>query len=523
MKKLDWVPGINEKYKATGSFYQISDLPNGNKAIKYLAGIAILYSPFFIAGHVAAGWLNFPLDGFSLPYQLAICFAALFYAFLGLWILRSVLLRYFSDNVTALTLLLVALATNYVQYVSVDSGMTHGYIFTLYALLLATTIKWHDKPTTWMAFLIGFIIGIGVISRPTEAVMIFIPLLYWMHDPAYKTRKWTLVKQNRLHVITAIVGGIVAVFPQLIYWKIVSGHWVYDVGSKFTFFRPHWQVLFGWEKGWFIYTPVALCMVAGLFFFKKNPFYRAVLVYFILNVWIVIAWDDWHYGASYSCRALVQSYAVMTLPMAAIIERLIANKFKFIVLVVGAFLIFVNLFQIWQYNKGILRFDKMNRRYYQAIFLNPHPSPLQMSLMDTDEYLKDTKLYTIDSEIKIDSQFIINAVKISQQTLFETEIDQLFQYKEYDDKWLQISIQVLSAWGAYDSNLITQFTSGDQVKQTSVRMQNGISKKMEWNTIEYFFHIPKESLQGNLRIMAETKVQEDIFIKNLNIKVLVKK
>ena len=53
----------------------------------------------------------------------------------------------------------------------------------------------------------------------------------------------------------------------------------------------------------------------------------------------------------------------------------------------GCYLIFLNLFQLWQYNRGIIHYNDMNRRYYQAVYLNPHPSAAEMSLLDTDEQL----------------------------------------------------------------------------------------------------------------------------------------
>src|SRR5947207_8981229 len=137
-----------------------------------------------------------------------------------------------------------------------------------------------------------------------------------------KRKKWTFAKKHPLHFFSAIAGGITALLPQLIYWKEVTGSWIYKMGSKWDFLNPHWRVLFGWEKGWFIYTPVTILMVVGLFMLKKAEYKRAVIVFFILNIWIIIAWHDWRFGGSYSCRALTQSLAVMAIPLSALIERI---------------------------------------------------------------------------------------------------------------------------------------------------------------------------------------------------------
>lgn len=521
VKKMDWVGPMVNKYNLTGSLYQLSELDNGNKVMKYFLGVSILYSPFFIAGHFIAGSLDFDQDGFSLPYQLSICVAAIFFSLIGLLLLRWTLLHFFSDRVTAVTLVLVTLATNYVQYVSVDSGMTHGYIFAIYALILALTIKWHNNPTTLGAFIIGAIVGFSTITRPTEGIMLFIPLLYAMHDKFSKEKKWNSTK--RKHIILALSGGLMGILPQLVYWKIVTGNWIHDVGSKWTFFQPNWQVLIGWEKGWFIYTPVAMFMIIGLFYIRKNPFYWSVLIFCILNIWIVTAWDDWRYGASYSARALIQSYSVLALPLAAVVEKLLWNKFRLIFLIVFLYLTLVNLFQIWQYNKTILHFNDMNRKYYQAIYLNPSPTPVQMSLLDTKETIKNKRNYIVIDSIDLDTQFAINVDNNSKIILYESDLKNTPLGLADNNQWIQITAKVFSAWGAFDSYLITELTQDGEVKTTKCRLENGISKHGNWNTVSYYFKIPTGKSTGKLRVYAETRISQTIYLKDVEIKFIILK
>ena len=516
--QLKWFPHILEVYNPTGNVYQISALPNGNYAMKYLMGLSILYLPFFFMGHWTAGWLGFPQDGFSAPYQLAICLAALVYALLGLWILRAVLRRFFSEVATAMTLLLVALATNYPQYVSSDSGQTHGFLFTMYAALLYATLRWHEKPARGWAFAIGVLIGLSCITRPTEAVMLFIPLLW----RGQGQEKWALWRQYRTHLLMALLGGFLAIFPQLAYWKYVTGHWIYDVGSKFTFFRPHWQVLFGWEKGWFIYTPLALFMVAGMYFMRAYPFRRSVLAFAGMNIWIIIAWSDWRYGGSYSCRALVQSYAVLALPLAIMVEKCLHSRWKYAGLALAGFLLYLNLFQIWQYNRTIVHYYDMNRRYYQAVFLKAQPSPLDMSLLDTKERLSSEAGFSQQTLFSSDSTALIHAVKQPQRVFFERPLADLPGWPSGREHWLRITAQVQSGWGAYDSQLITRLTAGNQTKQTACRLENGICVPGAWNTIDYYFRIPDDYQTGTLTVLAETKAQQDIFIRNVVVQLLTR-
>ncbi len=517
VKKMEWLEPIVEKYQSTGSIYQVNSIPNGNRVMKYLIGVSILYSPFFIVGHLAAGLMNYPQDGFSSPYQVAVCVAALCYAFMGLMLLRRILLSYFNDQITMITLLLVGLATNYSQYVSVDTGMSHGYIFMLYTLLIWLTIRWHERPAIRTAFGIGIVIGLGVISRPTELVMLFIPLLYATHSAVSRKGKWNLVKANIYHVAYAIAGGIFGILPQILYWKYVTGNFIYDVGSKWNFLDPHWRVLFGWEKGWFIYTPVTILMVIGLWFMRKLPLYRSVLIFFILNTWIVIAWSDWQYGASYSSRALIQSYAIMSIPLAAFFQSQLNARWKYGLYLLTAFLIFLNLFQIWQYNNSIIHYQDMNRRYYSAIFLNPDPTPLEMSLLDTDEVLRNEEDFLNIHKWMSSGEYAIHAGIKDSVIIYTAVLQDVDGYNVSEASWIHIEAKVKSAWGAFDSKLTTQIIDDGSIKQRSVRLQNGISIVNEWNQIEYYFKIPGDSADGRLLIWAETRSNQDIRIKDVQV------
>lgn len=381
---LRWKDSIDRRYQLSGGeFYQASKQRNGHYVFKYMKGVSHLQMPFFLVAHAITKHSSYPADGFSFYYQLAIAVAAIVYALIGLILLQRFLLHYFDDRTTGITLLLLVLSSNALQYFSVDSGMSHVYIFPLYAAILLLSKRWQEKANTWNTLGLGLVFGTAVICRPTEAVMLFIPLL-WNAETMGDLKK-NIISVKWKHMVLFILSIFLAILPQLLYWKESSGSWIWDVGSKWDFLSPHVRVLFGWEKGWFIYTPVALFMIAGLFFLKPFPFNRSVWVFTLLNIYIIISWHIWRYGASYSCRALVESYPVMAIPLAAFVQHAQCSFLRWPFYGLSVFLIIVNLFQIKQYNEGILHYDEMNSAYYKAIYLNPHPSPLQMSLLDYPE------------------------------------------------------------------------------------------------------------------------------------------
>jgi len=504
LKELSFFTEIDQKYELSGGhLYQAQKCDNGNYFFKYLGGVALMELPAFFIGHWIANISGHPADGFSMPYQLSIIVWVILINILAIFLLRRVLLRYFDDLVAAITLVLLLMASNYIQYVSIDSAMSHAFIFPLYVAVIYTTIKWHERPSVLWASLTGFIIGLAVISRPTELIIIFIPLLWNNQVKDTSTVKWQLVKKNKKHLIFLALFGFMAVIPQLIYWKYVTGSWIYDVGSKWDFLNPHFRVLFGFECGWFIYTPVTVFFIVGMFFMKKLPFKKAVITFCLLNIYIIIAWHDWRYGASYSCRALVQSYPLFALPLAAFIHHIRTKKWRFLVYAIGIYLVLVNVFQLDQYINGIIHYRDMNRKYYSRIYLNTSPSPLIISLLDTDEIIGNEDRYRSEDIIKSDSIIRFNMPAYHELTIADLSID-FDTEQSYTEHWIKVEASAQIDLGISCSYLYTDIITSDSTKQLALRLFSPISKEGMLNEYAGFISVPKEFRSYRIRIYLKS-------------------
>lgn len=481
VKKLEWYKPIEEKYHVSGGvLYQADTLKNGNLSFKYLGGVAVLQTPFFFIGHGVAHMTDAPEDGFSWPYQYAIIWGALFYFLLGIIVLRKVLLRYFSDTITAATILLICLASNLLQYISVDGAMSHSFIFPLYSLVIWWTIRWHETAKWKYVFGFSLLVGLASISRPTELIMLFIPLLWLPNENSTWKAKKAFILQHKSHILIAIIACFIGVLPQLIYWKFVTGSWVHNVGSKWFFLNPWWRVLIGFEKGWFIYTPVALFFVIGLFFMKLKPYRKAVLTFCLLNIWIIISWSDWRYGASYSTRALTQSYPVFAFALASFLTRIKSFKWQIVSATLSVYLICLNLFQIWQYNSQILHYDHMNFSYYKAIYWDSNPTALDYSLMDQGKIPDDfTKKKLLMKQLQ------------KHKSIWNYEI---LRVKTAGNKMVHIKAKLYANSGLESSNFhIDCFGKDSLLSSLPLRTMVPFAKNKQWMNYEAFFEIPEKT------------------------------
>lgn len=381
-----WVDSLNARYQKERPFYQVAPGKDNRLVNVYPVGWSIGYSPFFLMAHVTAGWFGYARDGLSAPYQWLAIIACLFYGFLGLWLLRKILLRFFNDRLTALLLLLIAFGTNLFHYATADCNLPHIFLFAVDNGILLLTIRWHERPKKRYALFIGLLLGLATITRPSEIVWALVPLL-WSNGSFRE--KFRMLRERAVDVLLLIAGMIAVGSLQLVYWKYTSGHWFsFNHTEGFDFFRPFtWKVLFSYKKGWLLYTPLMIFAIAGMALLrkKKKGLLLPVLVFFLANLWFISSWECWWYAGTFSQRPFVQSYGMMALPLGVLLEQLFRRKIAMVIS--GALLslcVLLNLFQEWQFNHEILHPELMTKQYYWKIFGKTQPDPSWRDLLEVD-------------------------------------------------------------------------------------------------------------------------------------------
>ena len=369
---------IDNKPEAYADKFYYSTTPNGGRIMKMSMGLSILYFPFFLLGHIyTLIFGGFEANGFTLPYQVFLCFGSIFYMFIGLLYLRKVLLNYFTELVTSITLIAIVLATNVWNYTTWEPTMSHSFNFALFSLFLHLTIKFFNKPSIKISIAYGLLTGLISLIRPSNAIIILIPLLYNVYNWETIKAKLTFIKVNIKYLLIIILCILLIWAPQIAYWKLITGQYFYYSYSDEGFFFKHPQIikgLFSYRKGWFVYTPLAVFFVWGMIYAKKyiKEFYFGIILFTLANFYIIFSWWCWWYGGSFGMRPLIESYALLSLSLASFITVVFKSRFILIKIIFATALIFLtylNQFQCLQYRKTIIHWDSMSKGQYWELFL----------------------------------------------------------------------------------------------------------------------------------------------------------
>jgi hypothetical protein len=376
----------NPKFKERTSIYTSE---TGKKISKMSPGMAVMYSPFFFIAHISALLGRSAASGYSKIYAFWIAFSGLFYGYLGLLVLFRILIRLFDKNSAIWTVLAIGLGTNLLYYSSSESAMSHAAGFFLMSCGIYQMIKWFEKKNQINGILLGLVLGLIVLVRPVNIFFALLPILYQIRT---KDHFFARLIKRPTAMIGLILSGLVVVSLQLFLWKWKTGHWLYFSyqGEGFDFANPHWwKSLFGFRKGWLIYTPIMTISLLGLFVKNKGlkPFVPAIPIILILMIYVLSSWWCWWYGGSFGFRPMIEWYALLAIPFAAFVQQMKGMREKLLAVFVGLFIL-LNVFQTHQYNYQTIHWDSMSWSAYKKVFLKRLPPKNFEQYLDHPDYTR---------------------------------------------------------------------------------------------------------------------------------------
>lgn len=519
-----WLLDIMDTYKPSGTLYQINYLNDNKKSLRYPIGMAVLNLPFYLGAEAINQIFNLKQSQVGPLYQWAWIIGGLFYTFIGLFYLRKILLHFFNENISSLSLALIIFGTNYFQMTAYAGNLPHQYLFSLINLLIWLCIKRTQNRKISLDYNIGILGGLITITRPNEIVVMLIPLLFGIVSIQNVLPKIQYWFKNLFSLAGMLTGGLTIVFIQLFYWKITTGQWVFysydDPGVGFDFLNPHtFDFLFSFRKGWFIYTPLALIAIFGIFIMarKRNPLAIPSLLFLFINLYIISSWTCWWYaGASYSSRSMVSSYGILAIGLGYFFTVLLEknNKIKLIGFNSVILIVALNLFQMWQFNSGIIDGERMTWDYYKKVFLKTQVNEeykkyllVERSTESIENFIPDNKKYESrvlsileETTPKNDSIFILK--KESEFALAINEsFENLASNKEYF--WIRLEAEIWLGEEIQSAPLLVisfHHKEKSYKYRTSEYLISGF-KPNSWNKIQMDYMSPEpRNKKDNLKI-----------------------
>ncbi len=376
LENKEWIEKTRNKYNPSPSVYQITNGKGNRQVIIYNIGYSFIYAPGFFIAHTLSPKMGYEADGFSKPYQYALECTAFLFTLIGLFMFRKIALFFFSDKITALLQVVIFVGTNYYFQVTYDGVMPHNILFTLNCFIIWFTIQWYETKKIKHMLLVALFLGLATLCRPTELLWMLLPVCWGVHDKVTLIGKWQLIKLFFVQIVISSFLLMLIIFIQFLYYKYSTGYFrVFNLHSEhFSFLHPFtFEFLFSYKKGWLLYTPVMIFGIIGFYFlFKDNrPIWLGLFLFFILNLYVTSSWECWWYGASFSQRPMVETYAMMLFPMGYFLKWVNEKKKNWQQLLFYTpvmFFLLLNVFQTWQYVNYIIDSERMTKEYYWAVF-----------------------------------------------------------------------------------------------------------------------------------------------------------
>ncbi|MGB3076665.1 MAG: hypothetical protein WBB36_15155, partial [Chitinophagales bacterium] len=121
-------------------------------------------------------------------------------------------------------------------------------------------------------------------------------------------------------------------------------------------------------------------------------FFFPVILFTIINIYVVLSWWSWWYGGSYGLRAFIESYALLALPMGAFYQQMFKVKWsKYALLLITLLLCTISQIQTFEYRHAIIHYDSMSKDAYWFAFL-------RIKLNESEEKKLESLLVAPDME-----------------------------------------------------------------------------------------------------------------------------
>ena len=313
---------------ATNRYLAFPPTATGGVFNPWPPGPALLWLPFFLAGHLWALVSGAAADGYSRPYQAACALGTCCYGFAGLLLTWRACRTCAGAGASTLAALTVWLASPLVAYHILVPWMPHALGFFAVALFLALWLHVRAAPTSLGWGALGLAAGLTFLQRYQDVLIVLVPAAGWLGDLLGYRGRGRLPALLWRQALPFAAGLTMAISPQLAAWQAIYGSPLAfphgEIGLSFDL--RHLRLaptLFAPATGLFSWSPALLAGACGLVSLAAAD---AALGWGLLallgaEVLLVAAMPPHFQGSTFGARYFVSLSPAFALGLAALIGR----------------------------------------------------------------------------------------------------------------------------------------------------------------------------------------------------------
>jgi hypothetical protein len=292
-------------------------------------GPAILWAPFYAAGHIIAGITGAPVDGYSAPYVSAVAYGSAFYGWMAIALSALMAHRIVGRGLSPAVAVL--LGTPLVFYMYVAPPFSHACATFAVALFLWVWLRVREEWSMGGVIALGLTGGLMGTMRDQTIFFLLPPAIDFLRTGLARRSLGEGGSSVRLALL-GTAATLLAYSPHLLASRAINGYLGphESVGNKMSWHSPHFfDVLLSPFHGWFAWTPLAVLALAGLVVLATGRTRAAhrdaawlgvcALVMVLLQVYINGAVESWTVAGAFGQRRFVELTPLLVLGLATVL------------------------------------------------------------------------------------------------------------------------------------------------------------------------------------------------------------
>jgi hypothetical protein len=276
--------------------------------------------------------------------------------------------------VTRVTVMLAfSLGTNLFYYTMGECGMSHVYSFALVSMFVYF-VQAFFRDGKWVYVNLAIALaGLIVLVRPVNGLVLF-ALFFLAGNPSVARERVMLVLGHFYKIIPGLLVGLGFPLLQLVVYKASTAHFfVYSyVNEGFDFSNPQiFNFLISYKKGMFVYTPLLLVSLFGVYVMAKKSLYQGLsfVLFLFTVVYVLASWWNWWYGGSFGSRVMIEYYIFFMISLAYFIDSVVGKFGKLLALGLIVGLVLFTQIQTYQYRYYKIHWDQQDHERYWKEFM----------------------------------------------------------------------------------------------------------------------------------------------------------